>query len=235
LHIQYSYDNRSVVVVNSTNLDAGELTAEATLYDFNLSQRFSRKVRLASPADSVKSVCDIPDDNSGTDVYFVNLVLLDKAGNVVSRNFYWLPKKLSTYDWSLEQARQHPYYTAVTRYEDLSMLNRLDKVHLDASASVQREPGEEDVRVQIRNPSEHLAFMVHLSVVDEKTGEEILPVLWEDNYFSLLPGESRAVRAHYNSVTPHAHLRLEVNGWNIDAQAALVEETSSDPTLRPSS
>jgi len=224
LHIQYSYDNRSVVVVNSSNLDVGELTAEATLYDFNLQRRFSRKVRLASAADSVQSVCDIPADNIDTDVYFVHLILLDKAGDVLSRNFYWLPKKLSTFDWSLEQARQHPYYTAVTRYEDLSMLNRLTKVHLDASASIQRAPGEEDIRVQIRNPSENLAFMVHLSVVDGKTGEEILPVLWEDNYFSLLPGESRAVRAHYNSAIPHARLRLEVNGWNIDAEASPIND-----------
>ncbi len=68
-----------------------------------------------------------------------------------------------------------------------------------------------------------MAFQIHVSIVDEKSGEEILPVLWEDNYFSLMPGESRAVAAHYSSVTNAVHLRLEVNGWNIDAEATLVD------------
>src|ERR1019366_8690935 len=90
---------------------------------------------------------------------------------VVSINCYWLPRKPSTYDWSTESEKKHPYYTGVTSYEDLTMLNQLRK--------------------------DHLAFQIHLSIVEEKSGEEILPVLWEDNYFSLMPGESREIAARY--------------------------------------
>jgi len=28
-------------------------------------------------------------------------------------------------------------------------------------------------------------------------GKNFFPVLWEDNYFTLLPGESREIRANY--------------------------------------
>jgi exo-1,4-beta-D-glucosaminidase len=225
LHIQYSYDDRSVVVVNSKNQSYSELTAEASMYDFNLRRLFFRKIHLASPADSVQRLFNIPSENIDTDVHFVRLTLLDKNHQVLSTNFYWLPKKLSTYDWSAEHEKQHPYYTGVTSYEDLSMLSQLQKVHVDASAAARRQPEGEDVRVQIHNPSKNLAFQIHLSIVDEKSGEEILPVLWEDNYFSLMPEESRAVVAHYNSVTNAGHLKLEVNGWNIEAQATLVGGT----------
>jgi len=225
LHIQYSYDDRSVVVVNSLRRDFTGLTAEASLYDFNLRRLFNRKIQLASPADSVQRLFNIPSENIDTDVYFVRLSLSDRTGKVVSANFYWLPKKPSVFDWSLEHEREHPYYSGVTRTEDLSMLSQLQKAHLDASAVAARRAAGEDVRVRIHNPSKNLALQIHLSIVDEKSGEEILPVLWEDNYFSLMPGEARAVVAHYGSRP--GPLRLDVNGWNIDAESTPVKGTDT--------
>ena len=118
--------------------------------------------------------------------------------------------------------KDHPYYTAVTSYEDLSQLNRLRKVRLDATASLLRRGKSDDVRVQIKNPSRDLAFQIRLALVDGKTGDEILPVLWEDNYLSLLPGESRTLVAHYDSPALGRALRLEVKGWNIEGTAAPV-------------
>jgi len=223
LHIQYSYDDRSVVVVNSVNRDFSDLTAEATMYDFNLQQLFTRTVSLKSPSDSVQRLFTLPSDVIETDVYFVRLTLLDKTRKAVSSNFYWLPKKLSTYNWSEEEVSKHPYYTGVASYENLSMLNQLQKVHLDASAAARRQPEGEDVRVQIHNPSKNLAFQIQISIVDDKSGEEILPVLWEDNYFSLMPGESRSVAAHYSSAASHDPLKLVVSGWNIEAESSRVE------------
>ena len=129
----------------------------------------------------------------------------------------------AVYDWSTEHEKLHPYYTGVLSYEDLSMLNQLPKVHLSASASASLGAGGQNIRVQIHNPSNNLAFQIHLTVVDQKSGDEILPVLWEDNYFSLVPGESRAVVAHYDSPPKAGHLRLEIGGWNIDARATVVE------------
>jgi exo-1,4-beta-D-glucosaminidase len=225
VHIQYSYDDRSVVVVNSANRDFNQLTAEASVYDFNLRRLFFREIHLDSAADSVHRLVTLPSDNIDSQVYFVKLVLLDKNHSVVSSNFYWLPKTLSTYNWSDEDEQKHPYYTGVTSYEDLSLLNQLKRVHLDAAASIRHPKDGEEVQVRIHNPSGNLAFQVQLSVVDDKTGDEILPVLWDDNYFSLLPGESRIVSARYSSAAGAGRLRLEVNGWNIDPEAALAGET----------
>jgi exo-1,4-beta-D-glucosaminidase len=225
VHIQYSYDDRSVVVVNSANQDFNQLTAEASMYDFNLRRLFFREIHVESAADSVQRLFKLPSENIDSNVYFVRLVLLDKNRRPVSTNFYWLPKTLSTYNWSVEDEQKHPYYTGITSYEDLSMLNQLKKVHLDASASVRHPAEGEEVQVQIHNPSGNLAFQVQLSVVNDKTGNEILPVLWDDNYFSLLPGESRIVSARYSSAAAADRLRLEVNGWNVDEEAAPVGGT----------
>jgi exo-1,4-beta-D-glucosaminidase len=116
----------------------------------------------------------------------------------------------------------------VTSYEDLSLLNQLQKVHLTTSASASIHSKVEDVRVVVRNPSKNLAFQIHLSIVDGKSNEEILPVLWDDNYFSLMPGESRTVIAHYSPAVNAGQLRLEVDGWNIDTKTVLVGRTKSN-------
>ncbi len=218
VHIQYSYDDHSIVVVNNVNRNFRNLTAEASLYDFNLRRLFFRKVQISSAADSVQKLFDLPSEGIDTEVYFVRLALTDKAGKVVSTNFYWLPKTPSLMDWSVEGERKHPYYSAVTRYEDLSLLNRLEMVRLETSATVHRRPDGEDVRVVVRNPSHSLAFQVHLAVVDKNSGNEVLPVLWEDNYVSLMPGESRTIVAHLGSRT--SDLKLNVDGWNINAASA---------------
>jgi exo-1,4-beta-D-glucosaminidase len=108
------------------------------------------------------------------------------------------------------------------------MLNQLRKVHLEAFAS---RKGEGDaVRVHVRNPSDHLAFQIHLSIVEEKSGEEILPVLWEDNYFSLMPGESREIAARYEMPLSVGGLKLEVDGWNLDTEVTSVDERRMNTT-----
>src|SRR5262249_17942106 len=101
----------------------------------------------------------------------------------------------------------------VSAYEDLTMLNHLPTAQLQASATLQAGP-EDAVRVYLQNPTSYLAFMIKLGICDDR-GDEILPVLWEDNYFSLLPGESRVVVARYPAQELGAHSKLEVEGWNV--------------------
>jgi exo-1,4-beta-D-glucosaminidase len=234
VHIQYSYDDRSIVVVNNVNRNYNKLTAEISLYDFNLRRLFYQKLALDSSADSVHRLVKIPKDAIDTDVHFVRLMLADKQGRILSSNFYWLPRKPSTYDWSTESEKKHPYYTGVTSYEDLSQLNQLRKVSVSVSASTHRQANGGVVIVRIHNPSSALAFQIHLSVADEKSGDEILPVLWEDNYISLLPGESREIVARYDQAIHASRLKLEVDGWNIDAQAMPVEEAKTGTVITAS-
>jgi exo-1,4-beta-D-glucosaminidase len=69
-------------------------------------------------------------------------------------------------------------------------------------------------RVAVENPSQSLALFVRLKL--SHAGEEILPVLWEDNYISLLPGEKRELRASYRaSQLKGAKPLVEASGWNL--------------------
>jgi exo-1,4-beta-D-glucosaminidase len=62
-----------------------------------------------------------------------------------------------------------------------------------------------------------LALFVRLKVNKGQGGPEILPVLWTDNYISLLPGEKRELAATYRvSALGAAKPVLEMHGWNTE-------------------
>ena len=70
-------------------------------------------------------------------------------------------------------------------------------MYLTAMAHLRWAMDSEFVQSVLKTRSAALAFQVHLSVEAGKPAEEILPVLWEDNYLSLLPGEERTVEARF--------------------------------------
>ena len=98
LHIQYSYDDHSVVVANNLYSDYSGLIATAAVYDFDLQQEFLQRVKLDAPADSVQKILVLP-PSTDSNVYFVKLTLQRDQGEVLSSNFYWLSGKPSVFDW----------------------------------------------------------------------------------------------------------------------------------------
>jgi exo-1,4-beta-D-glucosaminidase len=212
LHIQYSYDDRSVVVVNSWAEPFHGLKAAAKVLDFDLTEKFSREAALESGPDSVTRAFVIPEIPGLTTTYFVALTLADSAGKVISRNFYWLSAKPETPDWD----KSTWYHTPTKTFADLTSLERLPEVRLDVSRTIERRQDEHVVKVSVRNPARSLAFAAHVKVTKGEGGEEVLPVLWEDNYFPLLPGEKREVTGRYRvKDLSGAEPVVVVDGWNV--------------------
>lgn len=229
VHIQYSYDGRSVAATNSLYRNFSGMSASAELYDFDLKKISSQQAALNLDADEVEHVFTIPELPAGSApaVYFLDLKLRDSAGKLVSSNFYWLPTHPAQIEWKktvyfddVPTTFSSAIYTPASPYDNLKELNRLPRAHLAATAVV--EPGKQGpiARVKIQNPSDHLAFQIHLGIRAKGSDAEILPVLWEDNYFELLPGESREIAAEYLSQDAlKAGGELTVAGWNIEPAA----------------
>src|SRR5437867_4212855 len=190
VHVQYSYDDRSVVVVNDTPAEVKGLTLTATVLDFNLAQKFTRDTTIEVGADAVRRAFEIPAIPDLTTTYFVRLALRDAAGTVVSRNFYWL----STEDDQLDWQKTEWYYTPTKRHANLTALARLPQTSLSVSAAFDTPDA---ARVTVSNTGRALAFQVRLKLVDPTSGVEVLPAFWDDNYFELLPGEQREIRVSY--------------------------------------
>jgi exo-1,4-beta-D-glucosaminidase len=212
LHPIYSYDDRSVWVVSSQYLDARGLKLTARIHNLDMTEKLSRQVSLDAAADSTSRVLDLPEIEGLSPVYFLDLRLKDSRGATVGSNFYWLSTKPETLAWE----KSTWFVTPTASYADYSALQRLPAVALKVGSHTERSGQNSVTDVNLENLGNSLAFFIRLNVNRGAGGPEILPVLWQDNYFSLLPGEKRTVRATYRSADlGGASAAVEVSGWNI--------------------
>jgi exo-1,4-beta-D-glucosaminidase len=164
-------------------------------------------------ADSTNKILTLPDIQGLSPTYFVVLRLEDESGKVMGSNFYWLSAKPETIDWE----KSNWYVTPTSQFADYTALSQLPKVKLKVASHSERKGQESVTHVTLENPSKTLAFFVRLKVTKGTGGDEIVPVLWQDNYISLLPGEKREVSASYRaSELGAAKANVEISGWNVE-------------------
>jgi exo-1,4-beta-D-glucosaminidase len=212
LHVQYSADDRAVVVVNAGLQGHRGLAVRAQVLTFDLQERYAFEALLDVGPDSSTLAFVLPAIAGLSKVYFVRLELRDTGAAVISTNFYWLSTAPDVVDW----ANIIWSTTPLSAYADLTALAQLPPVRLDLSSSEVASEGDRVVSVAVTNPTSRLAFMVRLKLTQGPGGPEVLPTRWEDNYFSLLPGETRTLAARFlpedaQGVTPV----VEVSGWNV--------------------
>ena len=215
LHPIYGYDDHSIWVVSSQYEDVKGLKLSTKIYNLDMSGKFSHEDSLDALADSTTKIFTLPDlqEISGlSSTYFLALRLTDSTGKLVGSNFYWLSTKPETLDW----AKSNWWTTPTSSFADFTALKQLPKVHLKVNNATEHHGEESLTRVTLENPSKSLAFFIRLKVNKGGKGEEILPVVWQDNYISLLPGEKREVTATYRtSDLGTSRPAVEVSGWNI--------------------
>jgi len=213
VHVQYDYTENSVAVVNGTYEPIKGLEATARLFNIDGLEIDSRNAGLDIAADTAAKAFDLPKPANLSKTYFLKLYLHDSSGKLISDNFYWLSTKVDTLDWS---KRKDTVYTPQKDFADLTRLNSLPQVKLDLTSSVHQDGGKGIVTVNVKNPTASVAFQVHLRVTNGKGGDDLVPIFWDDNYFSLLPGEEKSVSATYDSAnTEGKGPILELDGFNI--------------------
>ena len=211
LHIQYSYDDRSIVVVNNTYTTAGALQASVRVYNLGWKELYSAETTLESGADSAQRAFTIPENiYAGAErLFFIDLALKDAAGHIVSRNFYWVPGTLTAFDWE----KTDYTHTPAARHEDLTALAHLPSASVEAHAETTKTARGRELTVHLENNSKVLAFQVR-AAVRTATGDLIAPVFWSDNWIELIPGESTTLKALLpENATSDPVVQIE--GWNI--------------------
>lgn len=120
-----------------------------------------------------------PKSSGLTDVHFIKLKLVDKNGKLISDNFYWRGNKRT----------------------DFTALNQLPKVNLKVSSVIKQIDGRYYVNAKVTNPSSSntAAFAIRVQATKAGTGEQILPAIMNDNYFSLMKGESKDIRIEFDA------------------------------------
>jgi exo-1,4-beta-D-glucosaminidase len=213
LHVQYSYDDGSVAVVNDRHEGVTGLRVTAQVLDLDLQEKFSRTQTIDVPADGVVRAFSIPPQSGPgpTTTYFLRLKLEDAESALVSTNFYWLSTSPDELDW----AGTKWYYTPTKRHADLTALTKLPSTTL----AVTTQPATSDVEdariVVVENTGSALAFQIHLKLLEAESGDELLPVFWDANYFELLPREKRTIRVAFPRRQDSRRLIIEAEAWNV--------------------
>jgi exo-1,4-beta-D-glucosaminidase len=223
LHIQYSYEDQSIVVVNSTYHPVAGLHASVNVHGIAWNQLWSAQTTVNSSADSSQRVFVLPASlDSGTErIFFIDLTLTDASGHMVSHNFYWVPYTLTTFDWP-ETRYTH---TPAERYSDLTALTHLPQATVTAHAEIATTPQGREIRLHLDNGSSHLAFQL-VAAARTSSGGLVAPVFWSGNWIELTPGQSTTLTALLPDDAPAAPV-IQVSGWNFPPLT--VEPSAAQP------
>ncbi|MCI0611822.1 glycoside hydrolase family 2 [bacterium] len=226
VNISYDYGKRSVYVVNDTYAELPNLKAEIVVVSAESDQKLEQVVNVGIGPNESKAIFDLPKSIDSMPVCFLKLKLSNVDGKTIAENFYWLSSKPDVLDFP----NSDWYFTPITEYADFTSLKDLPP------AKIQVEPtwNENGLHVNLKNPGQKLAFFVELRVVSDKTGRSILPIFWDDNYISLLPGETKQLSARFSP----EHLKGEkpmllYSGFNVTDGSVEIGARASSPHYGP--
>ena len=203
LHVQYDFLKNTVSVVNDFYAPFEGGIVRAAVYDLD-----SRKVWECSSPVSVASdgvACDVISvdfSKCRTDVSFLRLELRDSAGRLVSTNFYWRSD-------DVYEGKHTVTGPCTSGFQSLAGMKRAS---LKCSVSSRLNPdGKKFVEVKVRNASSRIAFFNQLHLLDADMNP-VRPAFYTDNFFTLMPGESRTVTIE----TSGDGSAVRLSGWNSD-------------------
>ena len=194
----YNADTNYIVLSNATGQDLTGLTTTLEIYDFNGEKLTTQRSTNDIGADSIVQLMHVPVYAGTTAIQFIKTSVTDRDGNLLADNFYW-SNRLDSMNYK--------------------QLDELKEVSL--SPKVQSASCVEGVcnyTVEVTNDSDTPALMIRLKAQNSE-GEQVLPVFWEDNYFSLMPGESKTVSLEFAAKNLNGGIpALSVEGFNIIPQ-----------------
>ena len=191
----YNYGDNSVYVVNDGVPEAG-YNVHIRVYDRHCQLVRDDNVHLTSrPRDpwkvagSIEGPCFLALEVSGKDYQ--------------ARNFYCIPAELNRYKWSKADWWGIP----MDKYTDMRFVRDLPETRLD----MQVAPSGSGYDVTLVNKGKVIAYQNILKALDSD-GRLIPGTFWSDNFFTLLPGESRTV--HCTLPQGCSQAEIGFSGWN---------------------
>ncbi|MBP3641112.1 glycosyl hydrolase 2 galactose-binding domain-containing protein [Parabacteroides johnsonii] len=195
LHIQWNPATDEVEVVNYSAGTRKGLTAKVQILNMDGSVAWEKEATVDSNEDTTDKCIKLAFPANLSKVHFIKMVLTEN-GKVVSDNFYHR---------SLEE----------NNYQDL---RQLAKVALQSTTTVDKHAdGTWSAVSVIENKTSTPALMIRLNVVGGKDGQQLLPVFYSDNYFSLLPGEKKEVRMSWKDEDTRGNEgKVLITGYNVE-------------------
>lgn len=219
LHAIYRYGFNDIYLANEDLLEAKGLTVKVRIFDLNSKEIFADQWKGDVKSNISKFIYKIPAIKNLTAVWFLDLRIYDKNNKEVDNSIYWLSEKKDVLDYEAYKKLSWPFYTPTSQFADYTALDKLPKIKLGYTYSYTQDGKFGKISLKVKNPTSTIAFFMFLDVLNPATHLPILPIYWNDNYVTLLPGEERTYEASYFlSDSNGAKPDLEVRGWNVGKQ-----------------
>ena len=177
----YNYKDRNVYLVNEGK-DVMDVHASVKVYDASSTLLFEDSCMLASSYRNTLKAFDLNRFQGIS--HFIATEITDADGNFIADNFYCIGANPNVYDWD----DYTWYYTPVEEYTDLSFA--FSQPEADVDMKVEENDGL--YTVTLVNNSPVISYMNILKAKDTD-GELVVPAFWSDNFFPLLPGQTKTV------------------------------------------
>jgi hypothetical protein len=189
IHIQMNLPDRSLTLVNTTNVPLRDITVTARIVSPSGHDLATKSTVVSAAADDIADIRNLDIGRDGG-LRFIKLTATSAKGVLLSENLYW-------------DASDPAAFKA---------LNNLPTIRLDVAFAIPSSTADPGVDVVIHNNSTSPVLQAKLTPFDT-AGMQILPAYFTDNYVSLLPGETKRLRLTIPADRKLGELR--VRGWNV--------------------
>ena len=229
LHIQYNESNGNLEVINNTPTALSGATAHLAIVNLDGTVAAQQDYPVTAPPDVATTLGAVTIPATASAVHFIKLTLSDSAGKPLSDNLYW--------------------HAQPDHQDDLTALNDLAPVTLDAQVSQATNGDRRVVTVTLHNPGKVIALMTHIQLrhgastaaaTPGNPDSRVLPAYPSDNYISLLPNESKTITIDA-AITAYKgeDAVVLVDGWNVSvtptsaAGVSIAPNTAAIPANSP--
>ncbi len=215
LQLVYDYARHSVFLVNDTLETLENLAAAIQLVDLTGRTLYHERISCGALPQSSRQIGSLPALPDDSPVSFLRLGLSQGEAEIAS-NVYWLSTTPDLLDY---EAKVQPweYYTPSRQYADYRALSRLPSTTVDLQITAQPPHDRDRLTVTLTNSGSSIALCVEVLALDAGTERPIIPILWSDNFVTLLPQERKTLSAELRDAPAEIELRLR--GWNLRSGA----------------
>lgn len=207
LHAQFDYLKNTVSVYNDYRRAFKGYKLIAEIYDIHSKKIEATTKVIDIPADGlVKDVLKLAFPEGISQVHFIKLSLKDRKGKLVSDSFYWRSNDQYAGAWTLTGP-------AVSGFQTLKDLGKADV------SFVTNFKGDGNIEIRATNKSAVISFFTQLKLQNEQ-GKSISPAFYSDNFFNLLPGETKTVTITYSvDDLKGSKIKVLTDGFNLSRRA----------------
>lgn len=222
----YATGDRSqahVYAVNQNSEPLNNVGLSVRFYDLDGVQKHVVETKnLSVPANSSTEALTVARVPGLTSVYFVRCQMSDSSGKPLAENVYW---ESPAGDDLGPAGNDSQFQVKWSQLADMTSLNTMPAVRVVVAGTFENVNGETRAHIRVSNNSKHVAFFLRAEIVNDSSGNEVLPICYDDNYITVFPRESRTIEAVVDTSVLGGHKPLvRLEGYNVPGQAVPLTE-----------